>query len=250
MVLFSIIMPCYNSGKFVLKAIESVREQTCQDWELLVVDDCSTDDSAKIVKEIAKLDARIKYLKTDRPSGSPVIPRNLGVKNAKGRYIAFLDSDDVWLLEKLENQLKMFNANNNMAICFSNYEKMAENGVRNARIVKAPDMVTYKNLLFGNSIGCLTAVYDTTKVGKVYFQNHPHEDYILWLNILKQGYVARNTNTVEALYRVRDHSVSSNKLRALSWQWSIYRNIEKIGFIRSSYYFMNYAYKAIRKAII
>lgn len=111
-------------------------------------------------------------------------------------------------------------------------------------------MATYKQLLLGNVIGCLTAVYDTEKVGKVFFKNHSHEDYILWLDILKQGYVARNTNTVEALYRVRGNSVSSNKLKTLSWQWDIYRNVEKIGLFRSCYYFLNYAYRGIKKALI
>ena len=243
-------MPCYNSGTFIRQAIESVRNQTFGDWELLVVDDGSTDDSADIIKDMEQTDGRIKYLKTNAPSGSPIVPRNIGVKNALGRYIAFLDSDDAWLPNKLERQMKMFEQYEDMAICFSNYEKMTEQGERNNRIIKAPSISTYKQLLLSNVIGCLTAVYDTEKVGKVFFQNHSHEDYILWLDILKRGYVARNTNTVEALYRVRENSVSSNKLKTLCWQWDIYRNVEKIGLFRSSYYFFNYAYRAFKKALI
>ncbi len=243
-------MPCYNSGTFIRQAIESVRNQTYRDWELLVVDDGSTDNSADIIKGMEQTDGRIKYLKTNAPSGSPIVPRNIGVKNALGRYIAFLDSDDAWLPNKLERQMKMFEQYEDMAICFSNYEKMTEQGERNNRIIKAPSVTTYKQLLLGNVIGCLTAVYDTEKVGKVFFQNHSHEDYILWLDILKRGYVARNTNTVEALYRVRENSVSSNKLKTLSWQWDIYRNVEKIELFRSSYYFFNYAYRAFKKAMI
>ena len=248
--MFSIVMPCYNSGTYIRQAINSVRGQTYQDWELLVVDDGSTDNSADIIKGMEQTDGRIKYLKTNAPSGSPIVPRNIGVKNALGRYIAFLDSDDAWLPNKLERQMKMFEQYEDMAICFSNYEKMTEQGERNNRIIKAPSVTTYRQLLFGNVIGCLTAVYDIGKVGKVFFQNHSHEDYILWLDILKQGYVARNTNTVEALYRVRENSVSSNKLKTLSWQWDIYRNVEKIGLLRSSYYFLNYAYRAFKKAMI
>ena len=243
-------MPCYNSGTFIRQAIESVRNQTFEDWELLVVDDGSTDDSADIIKGMEQMDGRIKYLKTNAPSGSPIVPRNIGVKKALGRYIAFLDSDDAWLANKLERQMKMFEQYEDMAICFSNYEKMTEQGERNNRIIKAPTITTYKQLLLSNVIGCLTAVYDTEKVGKVFFQNHSHEDYILWLDILKRGYVARNTNTVEALYRVRENSVSSNKLKTLSWQWDIYRNVEKISLFRSSYYFLNYAYRAFKKALI
>ena len=215
-----------------------------------MVDDGSTDDSADIIKDMEQTDGRIKYLKTNAPSGSPIVPRNIGVKNALGRYLAFLDRDDAWLPNKLERQMKMFEQYEDMAICFSNYEKMTEQGERNNRIIKAPSVTTYKQLLLGNVIGCLTAVYDTEKVGKVFFQNHSHEDYILWLDILKRGYVARNTNTVEALYRVRENSVSSNKLKTLSWQWDIYRNVEKIELFRSSYYFFNYAYRAFKKAMI
>ncbi len=248
--MFSIVMPCYNSGTYIRQAINSVKGQTYRDWELLVVDDGSTDNSADIIKGMEQTDGRIKYLKTNAPSGSPIVPRNIGVKNALGRYIAFLDSDDAWLPNKLERQMKMFEQYEDMAICFSNYEKMTEQGERNNRIIKAPSISTYKQLLLSNVIGCLTAVYDTEKVGKVFFQNHSHEDYILWLDILKRGYVARNTNTVEALYRVRENSVSSNKLKTLSWQWDIYRNVEKIGLFRSSYYFLNYAYRAFKKALI
>ena len=248
--MFSIVISCYNSSKYIRLAIESVISQTYQNWELLVVDDCSTDDSPQIIERMVKTDERIKYIKTTSPSGSPVLPRNIGIQHAKGRYIAFLDSDDMWLPNKLERQLKMFERYDDMAICFSYYEKMGEMGERNNRIVKSPVKVFYKYLLKGNVIGGLTAVYDTKKVGKMLLQNHSHEDYILWLDILKQGYVARNTKTVEALYRVRENSLSSNKLKALSWQWDIYRNVEKISLFRSSYYFLNYAYRAFKKALI
>lgn len=248
--MFSVIIPCHNSQEYIASAIKSVVEQTLQEWELLVVDDASEDDTSLIVQDFLKKDERIKYVKLDIPSGSPAMPRNEGVKCAKGRYIAFLDSDDVWLPNKLEHQLSMFEKYKDMAICFSNYEKMSESGERHKRVVKAPAMADYEYLLKGNVIGGLTAVYDTAKVGKRFFMNHPHEDYILWLGILKQGYVARNTNTVEALYRVRRHSVSSNKLKAMSWQWSIYRNVEKIGYWRAVYYFLFYAYKAFKKRMI
>lgn len=248
--LVSVIMPVHNAETFLNQSIQSVIVQTYHNWELLVVDDCSNDNSAIVIQKFVQQDNRIKYLKTNRPSGSPILPRDIGIENAKGRYIAFLDSDDAWLPNKLETQLKMFEQYEDMAICFSNYEKMTEGGKRNNRVVQAPAITTYKQLLLGNVIGCLTAVYDTQKVGKVFFQNHSHEDYILWLEILKKGYVARNTNTIEALYRVRENSVSSNKLKTLCWQWDIYRNVEKIGLFRSSYYFFNYAYRAFKKALI
>lgn len=250
LVTVSVITPVYNAHLFLKESIQSVINQSYNNWELLIIDDCSTDNSISIIQKFLQIDSRIKYFKTNTPSGSPILPRNIGIENAKGRYIAFLDSDDAWLPNKLETQLKMFEQYEDMVICFSNYEKMTEKGERNNRIVQAPIIASYKQMLLGNVIGCLTAVYDTKKVGKVFFQNHSHEDYILWLEILKKGYTARNTNTVEALYRVRENSVSSNKLKTLSWQWDIYRNVENIGLFRSCYYFMNYAYRAYKKSKI
>ena len=244
----SIITPCYNASKYIAYTIESVIKQTYIHWELLIVDDCSKDNSADIIKEYSTRDKRIHYLKTDISSGSPVIPRNVAINKAIGHYIAFLDSDDIWLPTKLEEQLKLFN-DEMTAVVYSNYEKINEEGIRNHRIITAPSKANYKNLLKGNVIGNLTGIYDLTKVGKIYCQNVRHEDYVLWLSILKKGYIARNTNTVTALYRVRENSVSSNKFKILSWQWNILRNIEKISLPKAIYYYLNYAIKAFLKAI-
>lgn len=247
--LVSIIMPVHNAAKYLNESISSVLLQTYLNWELLIVDDCSTDDSFSIITHYVVQDSRIRSFKTLFPSGSPTLPRNIGVEHAQGRYIAFLDSDDAWMPDKLERQLKLFE-NEQVAIVFSDYEKMSEEGERNNRVVRAPREVDYKHLLLSNVIGCLTAIYDTEKVGKMFFPHHAHEDYILWLSILKKGYVARNTGTVAALYRVRLSSVSSNKIRVFSWQWDIYRSVEKVGFLKSVYYFVHYAYKAYRKSRI
>lgn len=242
----SVIIPCHNSQEFLVQAIDSVRAQTYVNWELLIIDDCSTDDSATIIQQYVQQDSRIHYLKTDKPSGSPTLPRNIGIQHARGRYIAFLDSDDAWLPNKLEEQLPLFE-NNDTALVFSDYEKISEQGIRNQRIVSAPSSTNYKDLLRGNVIGCLTALYDTKKVGKICFENVSHEDYVLWLTILKKGFVARNTGNVHALYRVRTSSVSSNKWKALLWQWNIYINVEKVGYMRAAYYFLSYLIKAYKK---
>ena len=117
-------------------------------------------------------------------------------------------------------------------------------------MVTAPRKVNYHQLLYGNVIGNLTGMYDVKKVGKNYFKNIHHEDYAFWLSILKSGYVARNTQTVSALYRVRRQSVSSRKLKILTWQWNIYRKVEHIGVCRSIYYYMNYAVRALKKKLI
>lgn len=244
----SVIMPVYNAEKYLSESINSVLNQTFTNWELLVIDDCSKDRSSAIIHDYVERDSRIKYFKTFAPSGSPTLPRNIGIEKASGRFIAFLDSDDIWLPSKLSNQISVFD-NNQIAIAYTDYEKISEDGKRNHRVIKAPMCVGYSQLLLGNVIGCLTCVYDTQKVGKVYFTNHSHEDYIMWLSILKKGYWAQNTQTIEALYRVREKSVSSNKLKAMSWQWDIYMQVEKLSILKASYCFINYAFRALNKMI-
>jgi glycosyltransferase involved in cell wall biosynthesis len=244
--LVSIITPCYNSARFISQAIESVLSQTYQNWEMLIIDDCSTDNSVAIITEYIKNDKRIKLFSTEKNEKNPAIPRNLGIKNAKGHYIAFLDSDDLWLPNKLEYQMPLFN-DANTAIVYSNYEKITETGERKNRIVNAPARLTYKKLLKSNYIGCLTAMYDVSKTGKIYFTNFHHEDYVLWLTILKTGYNAVNTDTVSALYRVRKSSVSAKKMMVLKWQWAIYRNFLGLSVFVSIYYFCFYAVNAFIK---
>lgn len=245
----SVVMPVHNAGPYVGMAIQSVLNQTYSNWELLVVDDCSTDNSVAVIREYAQKDARISLLTTTHPSGTPSVPRNEGIKQATGRFIAFLDSDDAWFPKKLEEQVPLFKEAST-AIVYGNYEKISENGERSGRVFMAPEKATYASLLRGNVIGNLTGMYDTAKVGKRYFQLVHHEDYVLWLSILKQGYTARNTNTVVGLYRVRQQSVSSRKLTVLPWQWNIYVNIEKTGYPRALFYYICYAYKAFRKRLI
>ena len=141
--LVSIITPCYNAAPFISQAIESVLAQSFGDWEMIIVDDCSSDDSLSIIQKYARIDSRIRYLRTDKPSGSPTLPRNMGIKEAKGRYIAFLDSDDIWLPNKLSDQLKVFEKSE-VAIVFSNYEKVSLGGERCGREVMAPCEVDYR----------------------------------------------------------------------------------------------------------
>lgn len=243
---FSIIMPCYNGAKYIADSIQSVIAQTYSDWELLIIDDCSTDDSVDIIKQFISKDSRIKLLQTEQPSGSPTLPRNTGIKNAQGRFIAFLDCDDMWLPNKLETQLPMFN-NEKTAVVFSYYEKMDGDGQRDNRIIKSPAVVSYSTLLKGNCIGNLTGVYDTEKTGKIYQKNIHHEDYVMWLSILSQGWVATNTKTCEAVYREQKNSVSGNKLQVLSWVWNIYRKELKLSLMKSIYYYMFYIVKASLK---
>lgn len=243
----SIITPCCNAQKYLTQTIESVLAQTWQNWELLIVDDCSTDGSAAIIKEYSEKDSRIKCFRTESRTGSPALPRNIGIENAGGRYIAFLDSDDLWQPEKLEKQIRVFQENSDAAIVFSYYEKISEEGVRSDRVVTSPERITYDRLLYSNVIGCLTGLYDTEKVGKIYMRQIGHEDYAMWLEILKKGFVGVNTCDVQALRRVRNDSVSADKFKAARWQWNIYRNVESLNMFKSVCCFIAYAFKGFLK---
>lgn len=245
MELVSVITPNYNSEKYISETIQSVIRQTYQQWELIIVDDGSADNSLSIINDYLS-DPRIKLYRQPFNQG-PVAARNKGIEMASGRYIAFLDSDDAWAPEKLEKQLPFFKTANDVAIVFADYEQMDEAGNLLNKVITAPSTVTYASLLKTNYIGCLTAVYDQQLLGKRYFVNHGHEDYILWLSILRDGYCARNTGEVLARYRKSQHSLSGNKLKAATWQWGIYRNVEKINLFKSIRLFCSYFIHALKK---
>ncbi len=244
--LVTVITPCYNAARFIRETIESVISQTYTAWEMLIIDDCSTDGSASIIKEYADKDSRIKYFKTDQPSGSPVVPRNIGLKMAKGRYIAFLDADDVYLPTKLANQISAFD-DKDIAIVFSNYEKMTADGTRSNRIISAPSRLSYRQLLKSGYIGCCTLMYDSAKTGSMEFSSIGHEDWAFALSILKKGYIAKNTNTAEAIYRLVGNSRSSQKFKVIKWQWHILREVEKLSLWRAAYNFSCYAILGVIK---
>ena len=246
--LVSIIMPCHNGSSFISVAIQSVINQTYENWELLVIDDCSKDDSVQIIQSFANNDKRIKLLHTQKSTGYPSDVRNVGIEAATGRYIAFLDCDDMWLPEKLEHQLKLFDKAE-VAVAYSWYIKMYEDGNQHEKPVKSPELVSYKNLLGGNVIGNLTGVYDTQKVGKIYQKQIHHEDYLMWLEILKSGYIAANTSSVEAVYRESKNSLSGSKLKALVWTWNIFYRELNYPLTISAFFFVKYIIKGFLKKI-
>ena len=236
----SIIIPCYNARTTIAETIESVMAQTYNNWELLVIDDCSTDGSAEIIKQYSAKDARIRYLRTDALSGSPALPRNIGIDNARGRFIAFLDADDVWLPEKLEKQVAFMTAKN-CPLSYSYYEKMNWQGHRRKRIVRTRDLTTYGSILKSNSIPCLTSMIRRDVVGTTRFKQIPPEDFCFWLDILKKGYTALNMCEVTALYREAPTSRSSNKLDMFRGYWNVIRNHQRIAFLPACRYMMTYA---------
>ena len=244
----SVIMPCHNGASFLRQAVDSVLAQTYGDWELLIIDDASTDDSAAIAEEYCSKESRIKLLHTEHSTGKPATTRNVGIEAAAGRFIAFLDCDDQWLPGKLEHQLPLFKQENCAAV-FSFYKKMDAAGNVRSAVVTSPASVDFDQFLDGNCIGNLTGIYDTAKVGKVFQKEIHHEDYLMWLQVLQKGFIARNTGTVEAYYRESGTSVSGSKLKALSWTWDIYRKELGLPLGASVGHFIKYAFQGLSKRL-
>lgn len=241
--LVSVITPLYNAEAYIGKTISSVLAQSYSNFELIVVDDSSSDDSCSIVNVFAQLDQRIKLIKLEKNSGAAVA-RNTGIEHATGRFIAFLDSDDTWHPEKLEKQLD-FMLKNEYAFTYTKYHQVNENGELIGEL-HFPTQTNYHNLLKTCFIGCLTAIYDTHRLGKVYFPLiRKRQDFALWLKILKQVDQAYCVPEDLASYTVRSDSISANKLKAAQYNWYLYRNIEKLNVFKSIYYFSHYAIRGI-----
>jgi glycosyltransferase, family 2 len=241
----SIIVPMYNAEKFIGKTIESVLAQTYQNWEMLIMNDVSTDNSLAIVSMYAKKDERIKIVNTEKNVGV-VKGRNFLIDLASGKYIAFLDADDYWHNEKLEKQIK-FMKEKNASISCTEYTRVKENEEKiNDVIIK--EEISYNDMLKNNYLGCLTVIYDAKKIGKRYFKElEKNEDYVLWLEIVKDVNTIYGLKENLAYYRVLDNSRSSNKVKTAKVRWEIYRKIEKLSLLKSLYYFLHYAIRAVLK---
>jgi len=238
--LISVITPAYNAARFISETIDSVRQQTYLNWEMIIVDDCSTDRTAEIVEEYIQKDHRIHFIQLEKNSGS-AIARNTAMDHAKGDFIAFLDSDDLWYPEKLEKQLK-FMQKNDIAFSFTKYVRMREDGTLTKGITKAPPKIGYEQLMKHCVIGCLTVMLDMRKIGAMRMINiRTRQDYVFWLHITKRGIPAYGLPEVLAKYRLVEGSISSNKLKAAKKNWHVYRHIEQQPLWRGLWYFINYA---------
>lgn len=243
--LVSIIMPLYNSENYIEDTLKSIISQSYNNFEVLITDDLSKDNGANIVLKYMNNDPRIKLFKLDKNSGAAVA-RNNSIKEAKGKYIAFLDSDDLWKKDKLKNQIQ-FMEKNNYSFTFSKYEEILEDGSKTNKIIGVLNEISYKTALYYNPIGCLTAIYNVEKLGKIYMPLiRKRQDYALWLKILKKtkGY-GLNENLAE--YRVRKNSMSANKIEMIKWHWKLYREIEKLSIINSIFHIIYYIFIKILK---
>lgn len=237
--LVSVIMPAYNSSGYVSRAVQSVIDQTMSEWELIIVDDCSEDNTVDVLNEDFSQFENILVIKNTKNMGA-AYSRNIAIKKAKGRFIAFLDSDDYWYPAKLEKQIS-FMLSEKIAFSFSAYNVIDTSG-NIKREVQVPYSVSYHQLLNTCVIGCLTAIYDTRVLGKLYMPDiRKRQDYALWLSILKNGILAYGIKEPLACYCEREGSISHNKFKVIKYNWYIYRELENLSVFESFYRFLNYS---------
>jgi glycosyltransferase involved in cell wall biosynthesis len=230
--LVSIITPTYNAEKFITETLKSVQNQTHQNWEMILVDDASTDETVKIISDFAKKDSRIKLFKLEKNSGNG-FARNIALDKAVGKYIAYLDADDLWFPNKLEKQIE-FLKENNLHFTFSFYDCIDEEGNSLNRRVEAPIYLTYNELFFCNYVGNLTAIYDADYFGKIILEaTQKRQDWRLWLTILKQIQVTKPVPEPLAFYRIRKNSISSSKFKLIKHNFGVYREFHGFNFVFS-----------------
>lgn len=242
----SVITPIYNCEKFISDTIESVLNQTYTNWEMILIDDCSSDDSINIARSYASKDERIQVIQLDENSGAAVA-RNVGIENSKGRFLAFLDGDDIWESNKLEIQVD-FMIKKNIGFSFTSYKVISEDGTDLDKDVTVPKNIDYNGLLKNTIIGCLTVMLDKEIVGDIRMPLiRTRQDFATWLSILKRGHIAYGINEALSQYRLVPGSISSNKLKAAKRNWYVYRKIEGLSILKSMYVFSGYTINALYK---
>lgn len=244
----SIITPMYNAEKYINNLFNSVISQTFGDFEWIIIDDCSKDNSLnKINSLINKYNENRIQLISNKKNSGVVFSRNIGIEKSSGKYIAFLDADDYWSNNKLELQYK-FMEENNIKISYMDAYRFDQSGILNS--TNLFNKADYNTLLKTNVINMSTPMLLTNIIGNIRFFKHGHEDYIFWLEILKKNHITAYKCQVEEpliYWRVGNHSISSNKIKAAIWQFKIYRNIEKLSLFKSFYYMCHYTFNAIKK---
>ena len=243
----SIVIPVYNAEKYLKDTIENIKSQTYKNWELILVNDCSTDDSKNVAK--LYLAKNIKWIDLKKNSG-PAIARNIGIKEAKGRYIAFQDADDLWDVKKLEKQVA-FMQEKDCAFSFTGYEFADENGEPNGKKVQIPEEITYRQALKNTTISTITVMFDMHKLSKedIMMPNVEAEDTATWWKVLKIIDYAYGLNEILSYYRRTPKTNSANKIVAAKRAWNLYRKVERFGIFKSTYYFSFYAMNAVGRRI-
>lgn len=230
--LVSVIIPTFNSEKYISDTIASVQKQTYQNWEIVIVDDCSTDRTQDIVLDFSKSDERIKFYPLEKNSGAG-IARDFAVSKASGKYISFLDSDDLWKPEKIEKQVD-FMIKNNLPFTFSFYDCINEQGESLNKRIEAPKNLSYRQLFFCNFVGNLTGIYDVDFFGKIPISKiRKRQDWMQWLMILKKIKTAQPVPESLAFYRIRENSISNSKTDLIKYNFAVYREFHGHNFVIS-----------------
>ncbi len=244
--LVSIITPSYNSSEFIMDCIDSVISQTFQNWEMIIVDDFSNDNSRNIISNFSEKDKRIKSIFLEENIGAAA-SRNVAIRQAKGKYIAFLDSDDIWKKDKLEKQITFMNEKD-IAFSFTSYQPISEDGKIKYSVITATKKMSYHSYLKNTIIGCLTVIIDKEKTGDFQMPNiNSSHDMALWLLIMKRGFFAYGLGKNLAYYRIVSTSNTSKKWKAAKEVWGVYRKVENLNIIYSTYCFIGYVFNAIKK---
>lgn len=244
--LVSIITPSFNSAKFIAETIQSVQNQTYQNWEMIIVDDGSSDETENVVLSIIEKDKRIQFYKLNQNSG-PAVARNTGIEKASGDYMTFIDADDIWFPTFIENNIKTIQETG-IPFVFSSYKRANEQLEFVYSDFIVPNKVSYTDILKSNSISCLTAFLDIKKLGKKYMPLiRKRQDMGLWLNYLKVIPFAHGIQETQAIYRIRENSLSRKKSDLIKYQWQFYREVEKLNVIQSAYYMLHWMYRGFMK---
>jgi len=244
--LVSIITPTFNSANFIAETIASVQNQTYSNWEMIIVDDGSSDETESIVASIIENDKRIQFYKLDKNSG-PAVARNTAIEKAIGHYITFIDADDIWFPSFIEKSLKTIKEEN-VSFVFSSYKRANEalEFIYSDFIV--PKRVTYTDILKSNSISCLTAFVDIKTLGKKQMPLiRKRQDMGLWLQYLKIIPFAYGIQESQAIYRIRENSLSRKKSDLIKYQWQFYREVEQLNLLQSTYYMFHWMYRGFMK---
>lgn len=246
--LISIVIPVYNAEKFIEETVESVVNQSYTEWELLLINDGSTDESGAVIEKLAKRYSRIKVFHLKGEGAAKA--RNIGTENAKGRYLAFLDADDLWDKEKLRLELD-FLREKNAAFVFTGYEFANQDGKGTGKIVRAPEILLYRQALKNTTIFTSTVMFDMSKTGKelLYMPQIKSEDTALWWRVIRSGYTAYGLDLNLVKYRRSGKTLSSNKVEAIRRIWNLYRKAEGLSVVKSSYYFMFWAWNAVARRV-
>lgn len=247
--LITIIIPVYNSSKYIRDTIESIENQTYTNYEAIFIDDCSTDNSRKIIEEYILKNPRFRLIKLSKKIGV-ARARNIGIRKAKGRYLTFLDSDDIWVKNKLEIQLKYIKEND-YEFTYGSYRRINEKGTKITKAIKVKEKLNYEQALLDTRILTITAMIDLNRIPKryCYMPNLVLEDMATWWKVLKKGYTAHAQKEVLAYYRKVKKSRSSNKMIMIKYRWKLYRKIEKLPLLKSIHCFLHYTVNATLKRL-